>query len=158
MHGTGDGPLSQCLLVQKQPIRPIFDVIIIEKQASIKSLIHQNTPRTFALGVPCCLPPARGKRVLALPVAEKARALFPQRSKNARDGVSPQHFSGTARWTGGPLCVPCGYAVDEVPAKRIKESIVPGQVGQETVPCPTFIPPVPGFRLRRWRCRNRCCR
>ena len=100
LRGTGDGPLSQYLLVQKQPIRPIFDVIIIEKQASIKSLIHQNTPRACALGVPCCLPPARGKRVLALPVAEKARALFPQRSKNARDGVSPQHFSGTARWTG----------------------------------------------------------
>ena len=51
MRGTGDGSLSQCLLVQKQPIRPIFDVIIIEKQASIKSLIHQNTPRASPRGV-----------------------------------------------------------------------------------------------------------
>ena len=50
--GTGDGPLSHYLLVQKQPIRPIFDVIIIEKQASIKSLIPK-TPRGQALGVPC---------------------------------------------------------------------------------------------------------
>ena len=72
-------------------------------------------------------------------MAEKARALFPQRSKNARDGVSPQQFSGTARWTGGPL------AVDEVPAKRILDSVVPGLVGQKVrplvfarlgVPCP----------------------
>ena len=58
--GTGDGSLSQYLLVQKQPIRPIFDVIIIEKQASIKSLIPK-TPRGQALGVPCCLPPAGGR-------------------------------------------------------------------------------------------------
>ena len=130
LSGTGDGSLSQCLLVQKQPICPIFDVIIIEKQASIKSLIHQNTPRACALGVPQSLPRARGKRVLALPVAEKARALFPQRSKNTRKSVSPKCFSGTARWIGGPL------AVDEVPAKRIKDSIVPGQVGRGTVPCP----------------------
>ena len=93
-------------------------------------------PEDVALGVPQSLPRAWGKRVLALPVAEKARALFPQRSKNARDGVSPQHFSGTARWTGGPLCVPCGYAVDEVPAKRIMDSIVPDQVGRGTVSCP----------------------
>ena len=50
--GTGDGPLSHYLLVQKQPIRPIFDVIIIEKQASIKSLIPK-TPRGQALGVQC---------------------------------------------------------------------------------------------------------
>ena len=85
------------------------------------------------------LPRARGKEALALPVAEKARAPFPQRSKTARISVSPQQFSGTARWTGGPLCVPCGYAVDEVPAKRIKDSIVPGLVGRGTVPCPTVV-------------------
>ena len=50
LSGTGDGSLYQYLLVQKQPIRPIFDVIIIEKQASIKSLIPK-TPRGQALGV-----------------------------------------------------------------------------------------------------------
>ena len=52
IHGTGDGSPSHFLLVQKPPIRPIFDAIIIEIQASIKCLIHQNTPRTSALGVP----------------------------------------------------------------------------------------------------------
>ena len=137
IHGTGDGSLSQCLLVQKQPIRPIFDVIIIEKQASIKSLIHQNTPRACALGVSQSLPRARGKGALAPPVADKARTPFPQRSKIPRISASPTGFSGTARRTGGPLCVPCGYAVDEVPAKRIKDSVVSGQVGRGTVPCPT---------------------
>ena len=30
--------------------------------------------------------------------------------------------------------MPCGYAVDEVPAKRIKDSIVPGQVGRGNRP------------------------
>ena len=55
--------------------------------------------------------------------------MIPQRSKTARISVSPQQFSGTARWIGGPLCVPCGYAVDEVPAKRIIDSIVPGPAG-----------------------------
>jgi len=64
------------------------------------------------VGIRQSLPRARGKEALALPVAEKARAPFPQRSKTARISVSPQQFSGTARWTGGPL------AVDEVPAKR----------------------------------------
>ena len=77
-----------------------------------------------------------GKRVLALPVAEKARTLFPQRSKKTRKSVSPKCFSGTARWIGGPLCVPCGYAVDEVPGARIMDSIVLGQLGQGAVPCP----------------------
>ena len=135
-----------------------------------------KTPRGLrALGVPCCLPRARGIPASRcrwqdcgspLPVAEKgdpqspqrsknrrisvsqnglsgtarrseAKLEFPQRSKIPRISVSPQQFSGTARWTGGPLCVPCGYAVDEVPAKRIKDSIVSGQVGQGTVPCPT---------------------
>ena len=96
----------------------------------------QNTPRACALGVSQSLPRARGKRVLALPVAEKARALFPQRSKNTRKSVSPKCFSGTARWIGGPLCVPCGYAVDEVPGARIMDSIVLGQLGQGAVPCP----------------------
>ena len=134
IHGTGDGSLSHNLLAPVQPIRPIFDVIIIEKQASIKSLIHQNTPRACALGVPQSLPRARGKGALALPVAEKARAPFPQRSKIPRISASPTGFSGTARWTGGPLCVPCGYAVDEVPAKRILDSVVPCQVRQKLRP------------------------
>ena len=40
-----------------------------------------------------------GNSELVLPVAEQARPEFPQRSKNARIGVSPQHFSGTARRT-----------------------------------------------------------
>ena len=109
----------------------IANIIIIEKQASIKSLIPK-TPRGQALGVSQSLPRARGKEALALPVAEKARAPFPQRSKTARISVSPQQFSGTARWTGGPL------AVDEVPAKRILDSIVPGQVGRGTVPRPMW--------------------
>ena len=47
------------------------------------------------------LPRARGKGVLAPPGADKARAPFPQRSKNAKESVSLQHFSGTARWIGG---------------------------------------------------------
>ena len=38
-----------------------------------------------------------GKSALPLPVADAGRALFPQRSKNARISVSPKHFSGTAR-------------------------------------------------------------
>ena len=87
-------------------------------------------PEDFALGVPQSLPRARGKEALALPVAEKARAPFPQRSKTARISVSPQQFSGTARWTGGPL------AVDEVPAQRMMDSFALGQAGQGTVPCP----------------------
>ena len=87
-HGTGDGSLSQYLLVQKQPIRPIFDVIIIEKQASIKSLIPKHP---------------EGK-------PSGCRKAFP------------------AHGEGGPL------AVDEVPAKRIMDSIVPGQVGQKVRP------------------------
>ena len=32
-----------------------------------------------------------------LPAAEEGGLQFPQRSKNARNSVSPQHFSGTAR-------------------------------------------------------------
>ena len=40
----------------------------------------------------------RGNCGFALPVAEKARPQFPQRSKNARIGVSPMRFSGPARW------------------------------------------------------------
>ena len=47
------------------------------------------------------LPRARGKGVLAPPGADKARAPFPQRSKNAKGSVSLQHFSGAARWIGG---------------------------------------------------------
>ena len=121
------------MLVQKQPIRPIFDVIIIEKQASIKSLIPK-TPRGQALGVSQSLPRARGKGALAPPVADKARTPFPQRSKIPRISASPTGFSGTARWIGGPLCVPCGYAVDEVPTKRILDSIVPCQVRQKLRP------------------------
>ena len=78
------------------------------------------------------LPRARGKEALALPVAEKARAPFPQRSKTARISVSPQQFSGTARWTGGPL------AADEVPAQRIVDSIGSGQVGRGIIPLPHF--------------------
>ena len=37
----------------------------------------------------CALPP---------PGAEEGRAQFPQRSKNRRKSVSPNGFSGTARW------------------------------------------------------------
>ena len=80
------------------------------------------------------LPRARGKGALAPPVADKARTPFPQRSKIPRISASPTGFSGTARWIGGPLCVPCGYAVDEVPAKRILDSIVPCQVRQKLRP------------------------
>ena len=69
-------------------------------------------PGRTLVGIRQSLLRARGKEALALPVAEKARAPFLQRSKTARISVSPQQFSGTARWTGGPL------AVDEVPAKR----------------------------------------
>ena len=47
---------------------------------------------------------ARGKGVLAPPGADKARAPFPQRSKNAKESVSLQHFSGTARWIGDAKC------------------------------------------------------
>lgn len=39
---------------------------------------------------------------LPLPVAEEGRGQFPQRSKNARNSVSPMHFSGTARRDCGP--------------------------------------------------------
>ena len=38
------------------------------------------------------------KAALPLPVADEGGAAFPQRSKNARISVSPQRFSGTARW------------------------------------------------------------
>ena len=139
MKGVGQGTVLCPILAL------IVNIIIIEKQASIKSLIHQNTPRACALGVSQSLPRARGKEALALPVAEKARAPFPQRSKTARISVSPQQFSGTARWTGGPL------AVDEVPAKRILDSIVPGLVGRRTVPCPTFfLIPCPFHILLSW--------
>ena len=37
-HGRS---LSQYLLVQKQPVRPVFDIIIIENRSSIKSAVHQ---------------------------------------------------------------------------------------------------------------------
>jgi hypothetical protein len=37
------------------------------------------------------------EKALALPVAEKASSLLPQRSKNRRPSVSPNGFSGTAR-------------------------------------------------------------
>ena len=68
MHGTGDRPLSQCLLVQKQPIRPIFDVIIVEKQASIKSLIPKHPEGLCPRGA--VLPsPRTGNSGFALPVA-----------------------------------------------------------------------------------------
>ena len=40
-HGTGDGSLSHILLAPVQAIRPVFDIIIIENRASIKSAIHQ---------------------------------------------------------------------------------------------------------------------
>ena len=42
--------------------------------------------------------PGRGKGTSPPPVADEGLMPFPQRSKNARKSVSPQHFSGTARW------------------------------------------------------------
>ena len=42
-------------------------------------------------------PLPKGNCGFALPVADKAKTEFPQRSKNARNSVSPQRFSGTAR-------------------------------------------------------------
>ena len=51
---------------------------------------------------------ARGARegtsARPLPVAEKGRALVPQRSKNRRASVSPNGFSGTARWENPSFC------------------------------------------------------
>ena len=41
----------------------------------------------------------RWKSGAALPVADEAAPLFPQRSENARISVSPQRFPGTARRT-----------------------------------------------------------
>ena len=41
--------------------------------------------------------PGRGKGTSLPPVADEGLVPFPQRSKNARKSVSPQHFSGTAR-------------------------------------------------------------
>ena len=76
----------------------------------------KNTPRTLALGVPCygfnCVG-SGGTRNRPLSHAG-CRKAFPPHGE------------------GGPL------AVDEVPAKRILDSIVPGLVGQRTVPCPIF--------------------
>ena len=76
------------------------------------------------------LPRARGKEALALPVAEKARAPFPQRSKTARISVSPQQFSGTARWTGWR------EAPDEVPSvilrRRSRRRISPTAHGRSS--------------------------
>ena len=128
--------MSHILLAPEQAIRSVLDIIIIGKQAAIKSMIHQKHPEGLSSGCRKAFPEHGGKRVLALSVAEKARALFPQRSKNTRKSVSPKCFSGTARWIGGPLCVPCGYAVDEVPGSQILDSIVLGQLGQGAVPCP----------------------
>ena len=45
--------------------------------------------------------PRTGNAGFALPVAEEAKPVFPQRSKSRRISVSPNGFSGTARWTGG---------------------------------------------------------
>ena len=47
---------------------------------------------------PTCLSPRRGKSAIALPGAEEAMVLFPQRSENTRISVSPMCFPGTARW------------------------------------------------------------
>ena len=47
------------------------------------------------------LPRARGNCGFPPPVAEEGNPQFLQRSKNARTSVSPQHFSGTAKRTGG---------------------------------------------------------
>ncbi len=53
MHGWDRGWFSvPCSITAWPPLRPVL-IIIIEIQASIKSVIHQNTPRPFALGVPC---------------------------------------------------------------------------------------------------------
>ena len=85
--------------------------------------------------------PRTGNSGFALPVAEEAKPEFPQRSKIPRISASPTGFSGTARRTGGPLCVPCGYAADEVPAQRIMDSIGSGLVGRGITPLPHFNDP-----------------
>ena len=51
--------------------------------------------------------PGRGKGTSPPPVADEGLVPFPQRSKNARKSVSPQHFSGTARWTENEISPPC---------------------------------------------------
>ena len=44
----------------------------------------------------------RGNCALPLPGTEKGSAQFPQRSKNRRTSISPNGFSGTARWDPKP--------------------------------------------------------
>ena len=51
-----------------------------------------------------------GTHAFAPPGAEEAKTCVPQWSENARIGVSPKHFPGTARWAEGPRdpSPPCG--------------------------------------------------
>ena len=58
---------------------------------------------------PLCFP-LRGNCRLSLPVAEKESLQFPQRSKSRRISVSPNGFSGTARWTVARSAEHCSAA------------------------------------------------
>ena len=51
---------------------------------------------------PGILAKRRGNCALPLPGTEKGSAQFPQRSKNRRTSISPNGFSGTARWDPKP--------------------------------------------------------
>ena len=92
-NGTGDGSLSQYLWVQKQPIRPIFDVIIIEKQASIKSLIHQNTPRASPRGA-AKPSPRTGERSPRAACGRKSEGSFSAAVENCKDQRKPAAVFG----------------------------------------------------------------
>ena len=101
--GTGDGPLSQCLLVQKQPIRPIFDVIIIEKQASIKSLIPKHPEGVCPRGA--VLPsPRTGEKSPRAACGRKSEGSFSAAVEKHEEKRKPEVFFGHRKVDRGTAC------------------------------------------------------
>ena len=93
IHGTGDGSLSHNLLAPVQPIRPIFDVIIIEKQASIKSLIPKHPEGLCPRGA-AKPSPRTGEFRLRAACGRKSEGSFSAAVENCKDQRKPAAVFG----------------------------------------------------------------
>ena len=71
------------------------------------------------------LSPRRGKSAIALPGAEEAMVLFPQRSENTRISVSPMCFPGTARWRRCREATERGRLIRVSPSQALPRQLSP---------------------------------
>ena len=81
----------------------IANIIIIKKQASIKSLIHQNTPRASPRGV-AKPSPRTGERSPRAACGRKSEGSFSAAVENCKDQRKPAAVFGYRKVDRGTAC------------------------------------------------------